>query len=323
MVIVGLAEFSEICLAALLPGRADLSSGIAKVIYPFDWTPAAGYSPGAFFYSLGLGTSVTLSLHINGVVAGQPATIKLPAADVSNSAQVNATAAANGSSQFSFLMLPAVRQVGQAITLQLTSNATNFTALHANSTGWRVEMLRPNNTWVNLGLMQDGAVLPGLAGPVHQWTLNITGEQLTLVRWLRAAQRLLLLGSLDSLHTERQRPRYASTCTRFNQPRTYPCLVHAHVVQAWAYRFQVVTPSVMLPVVLAANTLWTELRAGNATAASSSYTVVPPLSAVVGSNITVNIMLNDACGNAAAARNATQLALSGEWQVNMLCTAPG
>jgi hypothetical protein len=133
---------------------------------------------------MALSTSVAISLHVNGWLAEQPVTITVaspPAApsNVSSSVQVNATAGVL--SQFGFLQLPAVRQVGQAVTLQLISNATNFTAVHANSTGWRVEMLQPDSSLVNHGFMQDGAVLPGLAGFVYQWTLNITEEKLTQV----------------------------------------------------------------------------------------------------------------------------------------------
>jgi hypothetical protein len=64
-------------------------------------------------------------------------------------------------------------------------------------------------------------------------------------------------------------------------------------------------------VALTTSVLWLELRAGNATAASSALIVLPPLLVSVGANISVNVVLNDKYGNAAAASNATQLAFSG------------
>jgi hypothetical protein len=159
---------------------ADTSSGISKFIYPFDWTSTAGTPPGTFNYTMTLTTSVAISLHVNGWIAGQPASVTLAAAPVAN-ASTSVASNASVTSQFSFLQLPAVRQVGQAVTVQLTSNATSFAALHANNTGWRVQVLRPDNTLSEPALLQDGVVMPGSAGPTYQWTLNITGDKLTQV----------------------------------------------------------------------------------------------------------------------------------------------
>jgi hypothetical protein len=179
------------CCSFLL---ADVSSGISKLIFPFDWTSAPpGSPPGTFLYSTSLTTSVSLSLHVNGWLAGQPATITLanpPTANTSSSVPISVNSTAGALSQFSFLHLPAGRQVGHLVGLQINSNATNFTALHANSTGWRVQMLRPDNLVFDLGPMLDGTVLPGPTALVYQWILNTTGGNVTQVRYVHMHLRL-------------------------------------------------------------------------------------------------------------------------------------
>jgi hypothetical protein len=122
-----------------------------------------------YSYSFTLTTSVAVRLYANNIEVGQPVMLRL--GSPSRSSQ-------GGDSQFSFLQLPPVPQAGQNLTLQITSNATNFTALHANSTGWRVSMTPPGGKpTVDLGFMQDASA----TGLSHQWTLSIPGDNLTLV----------------------------------------------------------------------------------------------------------------------------------------------
>jgi hypothetical protein len=67
---------------------------------------------------------------------------------------------------------------GQLLGLQLNSSAVSFASLAGNSTGWRVQVVRPDGSAADLGLMADGTVDPG---NVYSWNLTVPGSYLTLV----------------------------------------------------------------------------------------------------------------------------------------------
>jgi hypothetical protein len=64
---------------------------------------------------------------------------------------------------------------GQPLTLQLNSSivGTEFASLAASSTGWHVQLVRPDNSTSDLGLMADWEVW---AGTVYKWTTSVHGS---------------------------------------------------------------------------------------------------------------------------------------------------
>jgi hypothetical protein len=67
---------------------------------------------------------------------------------------------------------------GQLIDLLLSTTIVNYTSLTANSTGWRVGLLRPNGSSTDLGLMAQSTTLNGL---VYRWKVTLQGSTLTQV----------------------------------------------------------------------------------------------------------------------------------------------
>jgi hypothetical protein len=69
---------------------------------------------------------------------------------------------------------------GRPLTLQLNSSVigTEFASMAASSTGWRVGLLRPDNSSADLGLMADWEVWQGA---LYKWTTSVHGSYLQLV----------------------------------------------------------------------------------------------------------------------------------------------
>jgi hypothetical protein len=79
---------------------------------------------------------------------------------------------------FDLLNPQALLLAGQPLSLQLNSSAVSFASLAGNGTGWRVDMLQPNGSAVDLGLMADWMMSPG---PVYKWNMTLPGSYLTQV----------------------------------------------------------------------------------------------------------------------------------------------
>jgi hypothetical protein len=64
---------------------------------------------------------------------------------------------------------------GQPLSLQLSSSATatDYPSLAASSTGWRVGLVRPDNSSADLGLMADWEVWEGA---VCKWNRSVPGS---------------------------------------------------------------------------------------------------------------------------------------------------
>jgi hypothetical protein len=69
----------------------------------------------------------------------------------------------------SFLM------AGQTLSLQLNSSAiaSDFASLAASSTGWRVQLVRPDNSTADLGLMTNWEVW---SSAIYKWNMTMPGS---------------------------------------------------------------------------------------------------------------------------------------------------
>jgi hypothetical protein len=74
---------------------------------------------------------------------------------------------------------PSFMMVGQSLTMQLSSGATDFGSLASNNTGWRVELTKPDTSAVDLGLMSDWMTIGGV---VFKWNMTVPGSNLLQVR---------------------------------------------------------------------------------------------------------------------------------------------
>jgi hypothetical protein len=145
----------------LLRVLPDLDTQTVEEVYPAQWVES---SPGFFTY-----TYIIISLSSQLVYL---------AIDGSNIEQVTISSITDAPNVLDTLTLPSGMAVGQQISLQLNSSATDFASLAGNSTGWRVQLLRPDNSTAELGLMADWTVVPG---PVYKWNMTVPGSYFTQV----------------------------------------------------------------------------------------------------------------------------------------------
>jgi hypothetical protein len=82
---------------------------------------------------------------------------------------------------FDALNPPAIQLAGQPLSLQLNSSAAEFASLASRGRGWRVGMVQPDNSMVDLGLMAVWEVWPGV---VNKWNMSVPGGFFQLVSWL-------------------------------------------------------------------------------------------------------------------------------------------
>jgi hypothetical protein len=96
-------------------------------------------------------------------------------------------------------------------------------------------------------------------------------------------------------------------------------------MQAGSYCLEVQPPSLVATVYLSTSVLWVEVQAAKSAAELSTYSMVPPLPAVIGSILTVNVLLRDAYGNPAVPTNSSeeQLIFSSECFHQPICRALG
>jgi hypothetical protein len=135
---------------------------VVEQAYPHQWTERA---PGDFVYSISLKSTnaVTVSLVVDGSLLG-------------NSSQI--TNIGHAPTVFAGVNLPSLLMAGQPLSLQLNSSATDFASLAGNNTGWRVQLLKPDNSTTDLGLMADGAVWYNV---VYKWSMTVPGDSLNQV----------------------------------------------------------------------------------------------------------------------------------------------
>jgi hypothetical protein len=74
---------------------------------------------------------------------------------------------------------PAQLVAGQPLTLQINTSTTYFGQLASLGTGWRVGLLRPDNSSADLGLMADWEVWQGV---IYKWIMNVPGGYFQQVR---------------------------------------------------------------------------------------------------------------------------------------------
>jgi hypothetical protein len=130
-------------------------------VYPAQWTEL---SPGSFTYSYKLNSTARKSIHL---AIGSTAV-----------GQLNISNIQSTPTMFDVLSAPAQLLAGQPLSLQLNSSAASFASLAASSTGWRVQLVRPNNSSADLGLMADWATS---AVGVYQGNITVPGSYLTQV----------------------------------------------------------------------------------------------------------------------------------------------
>jgi hypothetical protein len=144
-----------------------MDTQVTSRINPDQWTELA---PGTFTYNYPLLTTTNKRLHLTF-------TTTRGSAVVSERILTGITPTA-----FSTLDPPSVLKAGELLNVQLTSTITDFASLAANSTGWRVQLVRPDNSTADLGLMADWEVWNDL---VYTWNMTVSGGNLTQVRYAR------------------------------------------------------------------------------------------------------------------------------------------
>jgi hypothetical protein len=87
---------------------------------------------------------------------------------------------------FDMLNITSEVVVGQPLSLQLNSSAASYADLTGNNTGWCVQLVWPDGSSADLGLMADWSVRPG---GVYSWRMTVSGSNLTQVRGGVAAGR--------------------------------------------------------------------------------------------------------------------------------------
>jgi hypothetical protein len=120
--------------------------------------------PGSFIYSYQLTSfsAKSFSLFVDGSVASQR----------------NVTGIAAAPTMLSILNRPPLVMVHQPLSLELNSSSTDFASLAGNGTGWRVLLVKPDNSTVDLGLMADWTLWNGV---VHKWSMTVPGSFFTKV----------------------------------------------------------------------------------------------------------------------------------------------
>jgi hypothetical protein len=130
---------------------------------PYQWTEQY---PGTFRYAYQLHTSTRRSLYlaVNSTAVNQMDLITGPAPPT-----------------LDFLNLPSFVMAGEPLSLHLRSSVigTEFASLAASSTGWRVQLLRPDNSSADLGLMADWEVWQD---SFYKWNMTVPGTFLQQVR---------------------------------------------------------------------------------------------------------------------------------------------
>jgi hypothetical protein len=155
-------------------------------IYPHQWTER---SPGSFTYTYILTSTTRRSIYlaINATNLGR--------LDISNIQQMPPT--------FNMINASDPLIAGEPINLQLSSSVTNYASLAGNSTGCRVQLVRPDGSSVDLGLMADWAVV---AGALYNWNMTVPGSNLTQVSNSRCCVSLRIacgtVRGVLSVHTQ-------------------------------------------------------------------------------------------------------------------------
>jgi hypothetical protein len=141
---------------------ADLDMQTVEQLYP---SQLAELSPGSFTYTymLTITTSKSIYLAVDASVVGR--------VNVSNIQHVPPT--------IDMFNTGTPLVAGQPVNLQLNSSVTDFASLAASSTGWRVELLRPDNSSVDLGMMTAWEVWSGV---VYKWSMIVPGYYTQQVR---------------------------------------------------------------------------------------------------------------------------------------------
>jgi hypothetical protein len=149
-------------------------SDTVEEVYPNYWSEQAS---GSYVYNYQLSSTPprTFNLSLNGTSAG------------------NYTVSGVGPApSFAFLNPSPLMIAGQSVSLQLHSGTDSFASLAGNGTGWRIQVVHPDGSAPDLGLMADWRVSPG---GEFSWNFTVPGSYLTQV------------GQLCSLH------RHAQACT--------------------------------------------------------------------------------------------------------------
>jgi hypothetical protein len=130
-------------------------------LYPHQWTEL---SPGSFNYNYQLLSAMQrrIYLSIGATIIGQQSISGIGPAPT----------------MFDTLRPPTRLMVGQPLSLQLNSSATTFAGLAGSSTGWRVMLVRPDSSMVDLGLMADWEAWPGV---LSKWNMTVPGSNFHLV----------------------------------------------------------------------------------------------------------------------------------------------
>jgi hypothetical protein len=144
-----------------IPPSACIAELAVERVYPEQWTELAS---GAFEYShmLNASTGKTFYFSVGGTTIGERSVSGIGPAPT----------------MFGTLDLSSPVTVGQPLSLQLNSSATDFASLAGNNTGWRISLVRPDNSTAELGLMADWEVW---SGSVHKWQLSVPGGNFLLV----------------------------------------------------------------------------------------------------------------------------------------------
>jgi hypothetical protein len=130
-------------------------------VYPQQWTELA---LGAFTYSHVLNTTAAKTFYLS--------------VDSTSIGERSVSCIGPTPTMFATLNLSSPVTVNQPLSLQLNSSATDFASLAASSTGWRIRLVRPDNSTADLGLMIDWEVW---SGAVYKWQMSVQGSNFLLV----------------------------------------------------------------------------------------------------------------------------------------------
>jgi hypothetical protein len=161
---------SALCMLCAQLHLADIDADASQAVYPAQWTEL---SPGNFTYSYKFNSTARKSIYL--------------AVGLARLGETSITNIQNASTMFALLNPPPQQIAGQPLSLQLSmqinNSAASFADFTGNSSGWRVQLLRPDNSSADLGLMADwisGAIGQVPSG-VYQWNMTVLGINLTQV----------------------------------------------------------------------------------------------------------------------------------------------
>jgi hypothetical protein len=139
-------------------------------IYPDQWTQLA---PGVFTYTYMLNNSADKAIFLS--------------VDSTPIGRLDVTNVGPAPTIFDTLNYVSPAMVGQPISLQLNSSATDFASISSSNTGWRVGLIKPDKSRVDLGFMANWGVWSGI---VYKWNMTVPGNQLIQVRqtWCQEAR---------------------------------------------------------------------------------------------------------------------------------------